>query len=76
MNPEKYFVALRREHCESAPEDWLDRLRRIDGVEFLEFSSEFDLATVLATEAAIRSAREELSRWCIIEAEARHYPQA
>lgn len=62
----KYIIALKREKRDTAPPDWIDQLREIDGLEALPHASPVRLE-VEATDRAIATAKERLGDFIHVE---------
>lgn len=62
----KYVLAVKRGKRGTAPDDWLERVRRVPGVK-LEKSASADRAQIEARSDALPELREAVGEYCHIE---------
>lgn len=72
MSEGKYIVAVRRDQRDVAPDDWLDRLRTIDGVSIVGASS--GRAQIQAASDALERVRTEFGTYLHVEPIIEHFP--
>ena len=72
MAEDTYIVAVRRSQRALAPADWLDRLRRTDGVSVLGES--YGRAQITADSRAVERVRHELGTFLLVEPLIEHHP--
>jgi hypothetical protein len=68
-----YIIAVKREMRQTAPTNWLDMLRDIEGLT-IRGASNPQRVQVEASDEAIEEVRRRLGQWCHIEPAILHRP--